>query len=109
MIFIVVKHRVRQEYADDFPKIVEEFTTATRAEPGNVFFDWYRSVDDPNVYLLTEAFREGAGEAHVNSEHFKAAIARLPSLLAETPQIVHVEVPGDDWSVMSEVTIDSDG
>jgi quinol monooxygenase YgiN len=107
MIFIVVKNPVRPEYADDWPSLIEEFTTATRAEPGNICFDWYRSVEDPNVYVLVEAFQDGAaGDAHVNSDHFKAAIARLPELLAGVPEIVNVEVPGDSWSRMSELHVD---
>ena len=66
MIFIVTKNRVRRRYADDWVSLVGDFTTATRAEPGNLFFDWYRSVDDPTVYVLVEAFRDrAAGEAHV--------------------------------------------
>ncbi len=28
---------------------VEEFTSATRAEPGNISIDWYRSPQDPNL------------------------------------------------------------
>jgi quinol monooxygenase YgiN len=107
MIFIVVKHPVRPEYADGWASIMAEFTAATRAEPGNISFDWYRSADDPNLYLLVEAFRDGAaGEAHVSTEHFKAAIARMPSLLAAAPEIVHVEVPGDGWSRMSEIQLE---
>jgi quinol monooxygenase YgiN len=107
MILIVVKHPVRPEHADDWLTLVAEFTTATRAEPGNISFDWYRSVDDRNLYLLVEAFRDAAaGEAHVNSDHFKAAIARLPELLAGVPEIVNVEVPGDSWSRMSELHVD---
>jgi hypothetical protein len=36
------------------------------------------------VYFLVEAFRNAAaGEAHLNSDHFKAAIARMPGLLAD--------------------------
>ena len=107
MILIVVKHPVRPEHADDWPSLMEEFTTATRAEPGNICFDWYRSAEDPNVYVLIEAFRDrAAGEAHVNSEHFKSAIARLSQLLADVPEIVNVEVPGDGWSRMAELEID---
>ncbi len=45
MIFIVVKHPVRAEYADDWLSLVGEFTSATRAEPGNLSFDWFRSVE----------------------------------------------------------------
>lgn len=109
MIFIVVKHPVRPEYADEWPSLVEDFTNATRAEAGNICFEWSRSVDDPNVYVLVEAFRDGeAGAAHVNSDHFKAAIARLPDLLADVPEIVHVEAPGDGWSRMTELQVNTD-
>jgi len=34
-----------------------------------------------------------------------AAIAQLASLLAATPEIIHLEVPGDGWSEMGEVTV----
>lgn len=57
MIFIVVEHPVRPQYADDWPSLVEEFTASTRAEPGNICFDWFRSVEDPNLYVLVEAFQ----------------------------------------------------
>jgi quinol monooxygenase YgiN len=107
MILIVAKNPVRPEYADNWPQLVEAFTTATRAEPGNVCFDWYRSVDDPNVYVLVEAFEDAAaGEAHVNSEHFKAAGKQLSQMLAGVPDIVNVEVPGG-WSRMAEVQADA--
>ena len=39
MIFIVTKNRARRKYADDWPSLVDDFTTATRAEPANLFFD----------------------------------------------------------------------
>jgi quinol monooxygenase YgiN len=102
MIFIVTKNRVRRRFADDWVSLVEEFTTATRAEPGNLFFDWYRSVDDPTVYVLVEAFRDrAAGEAHVGSEHFAAATTVLSEALAAVPEIVNVEV-ADGWSQVTE-------
>jgi quinol monooxygenase YgiN len=67
MIFIVVRHPIRPEYAGEFPRIVAEFTAATRAEPGNISFEWSRSTDDPATYFLIEAFRDAAaGQAHVN-------------------------------------------
>jgi quinol monooxygenase YgiN len=103
MILIVVKNPIRPERADEFPELVRDFTAATRAEPGNVCFDWYRSVDDPNEYVLVEAFADAAaGEAHVGSDHFQAAMTMLPTLLAGVPEIVNVEVP-DGWSRMAEV------
>jgi quinol monooxygenase YgiN len=105
MILIVVKQPVRAKYADDFPSLVEAFTTASRAEPGNISFDWYRSADDPNLWVLIEAFRDAeAGEAHVESAHFKAAMVEMPRWLAAVPEVIHVEVPGDGFAPAGEVT-----
>ena len=39
MILIVVKFRTKPEYTERWPEIVDEFTRATRAEPGNIFFE----------------------------------------------------------------------
>ncbi len=110
MILIVVKHPVREQYADRWPELVEPFTRATRAEPGNISFEWSRSVDDPNLYVLVEAFVDSeAGRAHVESEHFKAAIAQLPGWLAAAPEIIHVETSATGWSQMREIQPDAEG
>jgi quinol monooxygenase YgiN len=103
VIFIVVKFTVRPEYADSWLDLTADFTAATRAEPGNVFFDWARSVEDPNVFVLTEGFHDDAAEAHVGSAHFKQAMATLPKAIATTPQIINVTIPADGWSEMAEL------
>lgn len=105
MIFIVVRFTVRPERAEEWLDLVADFTTAVRAEPGNVFFDWNRSADDPNRFVLLEAFADAeAGGAHVNSDHFKTAMAWMPSVIAATPEIINVEVPQSGWSEMAELT-----
>jgi quinol monooxygenase YgiN len=106
MIFITAKFRVKPEYAEEWPAIVQEFTRATRAEPGCLWFEWSRSIDDPNEYVLVEAFADDAGAAHVQSEHFAAACAHLPRHLVETPAIVSVSVPQDGWSELGELAVD---
>jgi quinol monooxygenase YgiN len=104
MIFIAVKFSIRPAVADQWLARVAPFTAATRAEPGNVFFEWSRSVERPNQFVLLEAFRDrAAGEAHVHSEHFQAAMAWMPDAISETLEIIHVEVPGDGWSAMAEL------
>ncbi|MFF0777712.1 putative quinol monooxygenase [Streptomyces sp. NPDC003720] len=106
MIFITAKFRVLPEHADAWPEITGEFTRATRSEPGCLWFDWSRSVDDPTEYVLVEAFRDDdAGAAHVGSDHFRTACETLPRHLAETPRIVNVTVPQDDWSRLGEMTV----
>jgi quinol monooxygenase YgiN len=105
MIFIVVKFTVRSQRRDQWLDLVADFTEATRREPGNIFFEWSRSVDNPNQFVLVEAFESAeAGSVHVNSDHFKAAMAWMPDAVAETPHIVNVDVPQDGWGRMAEVT-----
>jgi quinol monooxygenase YgiN len=106
MIFITAKFRVKPADADAWPEIAAEFTAATRAEPGCLWFDWSRSVDDPTEYVLVEAFADDqAGAAHVSSDHFRTAQRTLPPHLAETPRIVNVTVPQDGWSELGEMAV----
>jgi quinol monooxygenase YgiN len=106
MIFITAKFQVKPEDADRWPEISREFTEATRGEPGNLWFAWSRSLDDPDEYVLVEAFRDGdAGAAHVNSGHFKKAQETLPAHLARTPRIVNTTIDGDDWSLLGEMAV----
>jgi quinol monooxygenase YgiN len=106
LIFITAKFRVLPEHAQAWPEISRSFTEATRAEPGCLWFDWSRSLDDPTEYVLVEAFRDGdAGGAHVQSEHFRNAQKELPPHLAETPRIVSQSVEQDDWSLLGEMEV----
>lgn len=107
MIFITAKFRVRPEDADRWPEIAGEFTRATRSEPGCLWFDWSRSLEDPTEYVLVEAFRDGqAGGEHVQSEHFRTAQKTLPQHLAETPKIVNFEIEQDGWSELGEMAVE---
>lgn len=110
MIFITAKFSVRPEHAEEWPRICGDFTAATRAEPGCLWFDWCRSVDDPNTYVLVEAFADQqAGAAHVQSEHFRIAQRTLPPYLTATPKIVNFAVPQDDWSLLGEMAVPEQG
>jgi quinol monooxygenase YgiN len=109
MIFITARFSVRPEYADQWPQIAGEFTAATRAEPGCLFFDWSRSVEEPTEYVLVEGFRDDeAGAAHVQSAHFKAAQQVLPRHLTATPRILNMTIPQDDWSLLGEMAVDGE-
>ena len=106
MIFIVVKFKPKPEYVESFPDEVADFTRDTRNEPGNMFFDWSRSLDDPSEYVLVEGFRDGdAGKEHVTSSHFKTFVADTPALLSATPHIISHEIDATGWSEMGEMTV----
>ena len=103
MIFIAARFRVQAEHADAWPQITRSFTEATRAEPGNRWFDWSRDLDDPQEYVLLEAFDDDAAGAHVQSDHFKAARTELPPYLEETPRIINTTVDG--WAELGELAV----
>jgi quinol monooxygenase YgiN len=107
VIFIVVKFETKPEWTDRWPDLVAAFTAATRAEPGNLWFEWSRSLDDPAEYVLVEAFRDGeAGSVHVNSDHFRRAMRELPQALVSTPRIISQTLDATGWSPMGEMSVD---
>ena len=84
MIFIVVKFEVKDEYAERWPEIVADFTAATRQEPGNKWFDWSRSLDNPNEYVLVEAFEDDAAEAMPEMSATEAVPVKLSRSAMQT-------------------------
>ena len=106
MILIVVKYPVKPEHVDGWLDAVGPFTEATRAEPGNRFFEWSRSVEEPSTFVLVEGFADDAAEAHVTSDHFAAALETMRPLVTRTPDIISGTFPGvDGWGPMGELSV----
>lgn len=105
MYFIVVKFETKPEWTDRWLDLVAYFTAATRAEPGNLWFEWSRSVENPHEFVLVEAFTDDGAGPHVQSDHFAAAMAAMPQALAATPKIVSRQVDGAGWDAMGELRI----
>src|ERR1700709_1024538 len=105
MIFITVRFKVKPEFSESWLERVGPFTEATRGEPGNLWFDWSRSVDDPNEFVLVEAFQDDAAGAHVQSDHFQLAMKSMLPAIGATPKIVNFVVPGEEWSRMGELEV----
>jgi quinol monooxygenase YgiN len=103
--FIVVKFPVKPDWSDRWLDHVDGYTKATRAEPGNLFFEWSRSVEDACEFVLVEGFTDDGAGPHVNSDHFKWALQELPQALARTPKIISKQVDGDGWGPMGEFQI----
>jgi quinol monooxygenase YgiN len=104
--FIVVKFQTKPEWTDRWMDLVRPFTEATRQEQGNLWFEWSRSLEDENTFVLVEAFTDDGAGPHVNSEHFAQAMKDLPQALASTPKIVSRQVDGTGWDAMGELQID---
>jgi quinol monooxygenase YgiN len=104
--FIVVKFTTKPEWTDRWLDLVSEFTAASRAEPGNLWFEWNRSVEEPDTFTLVEAFADDGAEAHVSSDHFAKGLAAMRPALARTPSIVSRRVEGSGWDEMGELRIE---
>ncbi|HVL86297.1 MAG TPA: putative quinol monooxygenase [Pseudonocardia sp.] len=106
MILINVKFPVRADRTDEWEKLSAEYSRAVNAEEGCLFFELSRSVDDPNVWVCVEGFRDAeAGQAHTKTEHFAWFVEKAPDLVSDNPRIIYVEAPQvDGWGPMGEIS-----
>lgn len=106
MYFIVVKFDVKPESVENWPEIVQEFTDAVHQEPGNLFFEWSKSLNSPTEFVLLEGYTDEGAAPHVQSEHFAKGLESMRPHLLHTPKIVSRQVEGNGWDAMGELQID---
>ena len=105
MILIVVKFPVRPERAEEWAGLAADYARAVNAEEGSLFFEWSRSVEEPDTWVCVEGFRDGdAGAAHTRTQAFKDFVEKAPDLVAAQPQIIYVDSPDlTGWGPMGEI------
>jgi quinol monooxygenase YgiN len=105
VILIVVKFPVRPERAEEWSDLSAAYARAVQAEEGNLFFEFSRSIDEPDTFVCVEGFRDAdAGASHVGTQAFKDFVERAPDLVAAQPQIIYVDAPDvSGWGPMGEI------
>jgi quinol monooxygenase YgiN len=105
MILIVVKFPVRPERDQEWAALAGDYARAVQSEEGNLFFEWSRSLEEPDTYVCVEGFRDAdAGAAHVGTQAFKDFVGTAPDLVAAQPQIIYVDAPDvSGWGPMGEI------
>jgi quinol monooxygenase YgiN len=105
MILIVVKFPVRPERAEEWSDLSAAYARAVQAEEGNLFFEFSRSIEEPDTFVCVEGFRDAdAGASHVGTQAFKDFVERAPDLVAAQPQIIYVDAPDvSGWGPMGEI------
>ena len=87
MAYVVsAKWRAKEGKEDRLLAVIQEMTAPSRAEPGNVFYQAQRSVEDPRLFSLYEQYVDEAGyQAHQDSEHFTRLVKEeaIPDLLED--------------------------
>lgn len=73
MVVTTVLVRVRGKNIDDFIAATKKNHDASVKEPGNVRFDILQSVEDPEQFLMYEAYTNApAAAAHKETAHYRA-------------------------------------
>ncbi len=105
MILIVVKFPVRPERTDEWTTLARDYAAAVNQEEGSLFFEWSKSLDEPNTFVCVEGFRDAdAGAAHTRTPHFDRFVSEAPDLVAAQPQIMYVDSPDlAGWGPMGEI------
>jgi quinol monooxygenase YgiN len=85
MAYVVSAHwRAKEGKAGRLAELIEELAPPSRAEPGNLFYQAQRSVEDPLLFYLYEQYAdEDAYQAHMDSDHFTRLVKNeaIPELL----------------------------
>jgi len=77
-------------------KVLAAQVEPTRAEPGNVNYDFHCDKMDPNIFIFYENFVDKAAlEEHLQKPHLKPLMTRLEELVAEPISIMHLEMLSD--------------
>jgi quinol monooxygenase YgiN len=87
MAYVVAAHwRAKEGCEDKLAAVVEEMLPLSRSEPGNVFYQANRSLEDPRLFFFYEQYTDEAGyQAHMDSPHFTRLVKEyaIPELLED--------------------------
>jgi quinol monooxygenase YgiN len=72
MLVNAVIYTFAPEKTDEAEALLQALRNGSRAEPGCITFDVARSLEDPNVFVLFEEWKDQAAlEVHYETAHFK--------------------------------------
>ena len=105
MILITVKFPIREDRMQEWDELSSYYAEAVNAEPGCVFFEFSRSVEEPNTFVCIEGFRDSdAGAAHMRQDHVARFMSEMPDIVSAQPQIIYVDAPQvEGFAPMGEI------
>jgi quinol monooxygenase YgiN len=81
--------RVSPDNAPAFEALMTHVADMThRHEPGVAYYEWAKSVDEPDTYLVVEVYRDGAAQAaHMATEWVRESLPKSAALIEGRPHI----------------------
>jgi quinol monooxygenase YgiN len=82
MFIIVAKSNLKPGNAEIFKATAKPLIDGSRAEAGNISYDLFEDVKNPNVLTFIEKWKDDAAiEFHNNTPHFTQTIVKLAALV----------------------------
>ena len=86
MIVIAGSVAIKPDRRVEIVQVAREMAQMSRRETGCLAYEFYVSIEDPNVFFVFEEWAtEDALARHFQTEHMAAFQRRLPGLLAGRP------------------------
>ena len=93
VVSLVVTMAIKPEHEQEFLELARVTAAKVHSdEPGVLLYVLTKHPTEPSTYVWLERYRDAAAvEAHMQSAHLKAALTKLPGLLAKPPQGMKLE------------------
>lgn len=88
-IYLTAIIKIKPEYFNDVKSILENMVIQTRKETACLHYDLHQSIEDKNVFVFYEIWRDQLGlERHNNQPYLKEFGDIVKEKLQELPQII---------------------
>lgn len=92
---VTAKWTAKEGHEEEVHRAILELIEPSRAEPGNLFYQPNRDLENPRVFLINEIYKNrSAYEAHGSSEHFRKLGFETAIPLLESRERVFYETVG---------------
>ncbi|UTB32765.1 MAG: antibiotic biosynthesis monooxygenase [Methanobacterium sp. ERen5] len=92
MIVVTAKMKVKPDAKYQFMVETEPLIKHTRSENGCLSYNLYTDIDDPNLLVMLEFWKDmDSLDAHMDSVHFKAFGEAIPKYLVDAIDISKFE------------------
>ena len=98
MITFIARMRVKPENAAAYEALITHVAEMTHAhEPGVIYYEFAKSVDEADTYVVIEVYRDvDAHAAHMASEWVTQSLPRSLHLIEGQPAIEQYVTPGSE-------------
>ncbi len=87
-LYVIARVTALPDRIEETRELMIALLEPTRSEDGCIRYDLFQNQADPTEFTFIEEWRDKAAlDAHLASAHIQDAIGKLPSLVANGPEI----------------------